>query len=142
MLFHDPVCTARININTDVPANLPAGTAFGGTVNAANPNVQAIVNATKQTGSCGTCHFGEAASKADQQLNLHVGAEGRGCTDEKGNSVVRRRPQDILVKKRNVPIFAGDTLVDGLPTLTDIDTILGQRVVTTPAAFRHDPMPS
>jgi cytochrome c peroxidase len=142
MLFHDPVRTARININKDVPVDLPAGTAFGGTVNAANPNVQAIVNATKQTGSCGTCHFGEAATKAGQQLNLHVGAEGRGYTDARGNFIVRRRTQDILVKKRNAPIFPGDTLVDGLPTLTDIDTILGQRVVTTPAAFRHEPMPS
>ena len=142
MLFHDPVRTARININKDVPVDLPAGTAFGGTVNAANPNVQAIVNATKQSGSCGTCHFGEAATKAGQQLNLHVGAEGRGYTDAKGDFIVRRRTQEILVKKRNAPIFPGDTLVDGLPTLTDIDTILGQRVVTTPAAFRHEPMPS
>jgi len=34
-------------------------------------NVQAIVNATKkQTGSCGSCHIGEAASKAGQQINL------------------------------------------------------------------------
>ena len=142
LLFHDPVRTARININTAVPANLPAGTAFGGTVNAANANVQAIVNATRQTGGCGTCHFGEAATKAGQQVNLHVGAEGRGYTDEKGNFIVRRRTQPILVQKRAVPIFAGDTLVDALPTLTDIDTILGLRVVTTPAAFRHDPMPT
>jgi hypothetical protein len=37
MLFHDPVRTARININKDVPVNLPAGTAFGGTVNANRP---------------------------------------------------------------------------------------------------------
>ena len=142
MLFHDPVRTARININENVPANLPAGTAFGGTVAASNPSVQAIVDATKQTGSCGTCHFGEAATKAGQQINLHVGAEGRGYTDEKGNFIVRRRTQEILVKKRAAPLFAGDTLVDALPTLTDIDTILGRRVVTTPAAFRHDPMPS
>jgi Di-haem cytochrome c peroxidase len=142
MLFHDPVRTARINVNEGVPVNLPAGTAFGGTVNSADANVQAIVDATKQTGSCGTCHFGEAATKAGQQINLHVGAEGRGYTDEKGKFVVRRRTQDILVKKRSTPIFAGDTLVDGLPTLTDIDTILGLRTVTTPAAFRHAPMPS
>ena len=142
MLFHDPVRTARININAAVPVDLPAGTAFGGTVSAANPNVQAIVDATKQTGSCGTCHFGEAATKAGQQLNLHVGAEGRSYTDEKGNFIVRRRTQEILVKKRSAPIFPGDTLVDALPTLTDIDTILGRREVTTPAAFRHEPAPS
>jgi cytochrome c peroxidase len=141
MLFHDPVRTARININKAVPVDLPAGTAFGATVSAADPNVQAIVDATKQSGSCGTCHFGEAASKAGQQINLHVGAEGRGYTDEKGDFIVRRRTQEILVKKRSAPIFAGDTLVDALPTLTDIDLINGQRVVTTPANFYHDPTP-
>ena len=141
MLFHDPVRTARINLNSMQPVDLPAGTAFGGTVNGADPNVQAIVDATKQTGSCGTCHFGEAASKAGQVVNLHVGAEGRGYTDEKGNFIVRRRTQEILVKKRTAPIFAGDTLVDALPTLTDIDVIGGQRVVTTPAPFYHQPPP-
>jgi Di-haem cytochrome c peroxidase len=137
MLFHDPVRTTRININENVPENLPAGTAFGGTVNASNPNVQAIVNATRQTGGCGTCHFGESASKAGQVLNLHVGAEGRGYTDENGKFIVRRRTQEILVKKRTAPIFPGDTLVDALPTLTDIDIIKGERKVTTPAPFYH-----
>ncbi len=143
LLFHDPVRTTRININENVPVNLPAGTAFGGTVMGSDlRSVPALVNATKQTGSCGTCHFGEAATKAGQVLNLHVGAEGRGYTDAKGNFIVRRRTQDILVQKRTTPIFPGDTLVDALPTLTDIDTILGRRVVTTPAAFRHEPFPS
>ena len=141
LLFHDPVRTARINLNSMQPVDLPAGTAFGGTVSASNPNVQAIVNATKQTGSCGSCHFGEAATKAGQQLNLHVGAKGRGYTDENGNFIVRRRTQEILVKKRSAPLFPGDTLVDALPTLTDIDVIGGQRVVTTPANFYHDPNP-
>jgi mono/diheme cytochrome c family protein len=141
MLFHDPVRTARININKGVPVDLPTGTAFGGTLSASNPSVTAIVNATKQTGSCGTCHFGEAATKAGQQINLHVGAEGRGYTDEKGNFIVRRRTLETLVKKRSEPIFPGDTLVDALPTLTDIDTIMGKRVVTTPAAFFHEPVP-
>ena len=70
LLFHDPVRTTRININQGQPADLPVGTAFGGTVNASDPNVQAIVNATKQTGSCGSCHFGEAASKAGQVAQL------------------------------------------------------------------------
>ncbi len=139
LLFHDPVRTARINKNEKQPEDLPAGTAFGGTVSASNPNVSAIVNATKQTGSCGTCHFGEAATKAGAQINLHVGAEGRGYTDENGKFVVRRRTQDILVKKRTAPVFPGDTLVDALPTLTDIDIIKGQRVVTTPAPFYHRP---
>jgi Di-haem cytochrome c peroxidase len=141
LLFHDPVRTARININQGQPVDLPAGTAFGGTLNASDPNIQAIVIATKQTGSCGTCHFGEAATKAGAQLNLHVGAEGRSYTDENGNFIVRRRTQEILIKKRSVPLFPGDTLVDALPTLTDIDTIGGQRVVTTPAPFYHQPPP-
>ena len=141
MLFHDPVRTARIDINQGQPVDLPAGTSFGGTVNASDSNVQAIVNATKQTGSCGSCHFGEAASKAGQQINLHVGAEGRGYTDERGNFIVRRRTQPILTKQRAAPIFAGDTLVDALPTLTDVDLVNGLRLVTTPANFYHEPKP-
>jgi hypothetical protein len=56
-LFHDPIRTARI---------LPE---FGG------------VLAVKQTASCGSCHFGEAASKAGTLLNFAVGGEGRGYTD-------------------------------------------------------------
>ena len=84
LLFHDPVRTARIDINTGQPVDLPAGTAFGGTVSASDPSIQAIINATKQTGSCGSCHIGEAAGKAGQVLNFNVGGEGRGYTDEQG----------------------------------------------------------
>ena len=69
LLFHDPIRTARID------------PAYGG------------VLATKQTGSCGTCHLGEADGKAGAVLNFSVGGEGRGYTDEKGNFVVRRRPR-------------------------------------------------
>jgi Di-haem cytochrome c peroxidase len=142
MLFHDPIRTARVNINTDInrgapTETLPAGTAFGGTVSASDPHIQAIVAATKQTGSCGSCHIGEAGGKAGQQLNFNTGGEGRGYTDEHGNFVPRRRTQSILTKLRSKPIFPGDTLVDALPTLTDIDLIGGQRVVTTPANFYH-----
>ena len=83
MLFHDPVRTARINVNTSVnppirdgePRDLPAGTAFGGTVDATNPNVSKVVSATRSTGSCGSCHLGEAAGKAGAVLNFNVG----GC---------------------------------------------------------------
>ena len=39
LLFHDPVRTARINANTAQPLDLPAGTAFGGTVRAADVDV-------------------------------------------------------------------------------------------------------
>ena len=141
LLFHDPVRTARININQSQPVDLPAGTAFGGTVNASDPNIQTIVNATKQTGSCGSCHIGEAAGKAGQVLNFNVGGEGRGYTDENGNFIPRRRPQAILTKLRTAPIFAGDALVDALPTLSDMDLVSGQKVVNTPSSFYHTPAP-
>ncbi len=139
LLFHDPVRTARINKNQGQPVDLPAGTAFGGTLDASNPQVPAIIAATKQTGSCASCHFAEAATKAGAQINLHVGAEGFGYTDEDGNFIVRRRTQEILVKKRPAPIFPGDTLVDALPTLTDIDIIRGVRTVATPSPWYHLP---
>ena len=146
MLFHDPVRTVRINENAGQPVDLPAGTAFGGTESATNPNIQDIVQAQRQTGSCGSCHIGEAAGKAGQVLNFNVGGEGRGYIDEKGNFVPRRRPQSILTKQRSKPIFPGDTLVDMLPTLTDIDLYRdGPRagvVVTNPANFYHTPPPS
>ena len=54
MLFHDPVRSARINISEGQPVDLPAGTAFGGTVSASDPNIQAIVNAERQDSSCGS----------------------------------------------------------------------------------------
>jgi cytochrome c peroxidase len=148
MLFHDPIRTARINIQTGQPLDLPAGTAFGGTLSASDPNIQAIVNATQRTSSCGSCHIGEAAGKAGQQLNFAVGGEGRGYTDENGNYFPRRRPQSILTRElmapyqRIAPLFPGDMQVDALPTLTDIYTdASGQRVVTTPALFYHFPQP-
>ncbi len=141
MLFHDPVRTARININQGQPVDLPAGTAFGGTVSSSNPDIPKIIAATRQTGSCGSCHIGEAAGKAGQQLNFNVGGEGRGYTDEYGNFVPRRRPQSILTKLRSRPLFPGDALVDALPTLTDIDSVNGMQLVTTPAPFYHTPAP-
>ena len=141
LLFHDPVRTARIDINKGQPLDLPAGTAFGGTVSASAPNIEEIVDATRQTGSCGSCHIGEAAGKAGQLLNFNVGGEGRGYTDEHGNFFPRRRPQSILTKLRTEAIFPGDVLVDALPTLTDIFTLGGQREVTTPALFYHQPTP-
>jgi len=142
LLFHDPVRTARININQGQPVNLPAGTAFGGTVSANDPSIQAVVNATMQTGSCGSCHIGEAAGKAGQVVNFNVGGEGRGYTDANGNFFPRRRPQAILAKQRTAPIFAGDTLVDVLPTLSDMDLVNGLDVVVTPSAFYHTPNPT
>ena len=164
LLFHDPVRTARIgnadspNKDTNIgqPKNLPMGSSFGGTQNAADTLVQKIlplaatvttsqsdniIAATLQTGSCGACHIGEAAGKAGQQLNFNVGGEGRGYTDENGNFFPRRRPQAILAQLRTEPIFSGDGLVDALPTLTDIWVDHGTDVITTPAYFYHYPNP-
>jgi Di-haem cytochrome c peroxidase len=157
LLFHDPIRTERIDINKGQPKNLPKGTSFGGTFNATDPliqeifpetsnptssDIQNIVAATKATGSCGSCHLGEAgAGKAGQQLNFNVGGEGRGYTDEDGNFIARRRPQSILVPLRTEALFPGDVLVDALPTLTDIWVDHGTNVITTPAYFYHYPNP-
>jgi hypothetical protein len=161
LLFHDPVRTVRIGpaTNTGQPKNLPAGTNFGGTFGATNNTIAGIfpetgtassqapdvVAETRQTGSCGSCHIGEAAGKQGQQINIHVGGEGRGYTDAQGNFIPRRRPQEALPKLRTTPLFNGDTLVDALPTLTDIwDNTNGENpgypaglVVTTPAYYYH-----
>jgi hypothetical protein len=155
LLFHDPVRTARVNINKSVnppiragePRDLPDGTAFGGTVDASNPNVPAVVSATKSTGSCGSCHLGEAAGKAGTVLNFNVGGEGRGYTDENGNYIIRRRPQKNLIPRATaylpgVKLFDGDTGVDALPTLTDIYEVGGSVEVATPARQKSDPLPS
>lgn len=113
-LFHDPVRMVRI---------LPE---FGG------------VPATAQTASCGSCHFGEAASKAGTLLNFAAGGEGRGYTDAQGNFVPRRRPRlDLLTPLRTTPLFPGDALVDELPTLTDVY----QNAVGSPARGRKQPDP-
>jgi len=142
LLFHDPVRSARINVNTGVPLDLPAGTAFGGTMSAADPRIEAVAAAQRRATSCGSCHIGEAAGKAGQQINFASGGEGRGYTDEHGNFIPRRRLQSILPKLRSQPLFAGDLLVDALPTLGDIYIdAAGQRVVTTPALFYHAPQP-
>src|SRR6266446_5074528 len=97
LTFFDPVTTARI-----IPS-------FGG------------VLATKQTGSCGSCHLGEVAGKSGTLINMNVGGEGRSYTDASGNLIPRRRPRvDILPRLRDTPLFPGDALVDALPTLTDV----------------------
>jgi cytochrome c peroxidase len=120
LIFHDPIRTARIEPY------------YGG------------VLATKQTGSCASCHLGEVAGKAGTQLNFNVGGEGRGYTDENGNYIIRRRPRtDILPKLRDTPLFPGDALVDNLPTLVDIyrepDTFT--LVVQTPSRQDKAPAP-
>src|SRR5258708_21816251 len=60
LTFFDPVTTDRI-----IPSS-------GG------------VLATRQTGSCGSCHLGEMAGKSGTLINLNVGGEGQGYTDAPG----------------------------------------------------------
>lgn len=163
LLFHDPIRTARVNkgnsgdsTSTGEPKFFPAGSAFGGTFNASDSvlrqifpatseptdaEIENIAKATAQTGSCGSCHIGEAAGKAGEQLNFNTGGEGRGYTDREGNFIPRRRPQSILAKLRETPLFPGDLMVDTLPTLTDTWVDHGTQVVTTPAYFYHYPNP-
>jgi mono/diheme cytochrome c family protein len=155
LLFHDPIRTQRVNLNKGQPLDFPAATAFGGTIgvtnshdgsppsytfaNTTSANVQQIAANQLGTGSCGSCHIGEAAGKAGQQLNFNTGGEGRGYTDAAGNFIPRRRPMASLLKLRNQPLFPNDALVDALPTLTDIFLQNGNRVVSTPALFYHQP---
>ena len=103
MLFHDPVRTARININTGEPLDLPAGTAFGGTVSASDPNIQEIVNAQRQDIRAAAATSARQRARPVQLLNFDSGGEGRGYTDENGNFIPRRRPQSILTKLRTRP---------------------------------------
>ncbi|MFK7993657.1 MAG: cytochrome-c peroxidase [Granulosicoccus sp.] len=111
-LFHDPIRTVRITPD------------FGGDT------------AFTSTASCGSCHFGEAGSKAGQQLNFAVGGEGKGYTDAEGNFVVRRRARtDIAPRLRDEPLFPGDALVDALPTLTDIY----ENAIGSPALMQLEP---
>lgn len=151
LLFHDPIRTQRVNVNMGQPLDFPAATAFGGTIGVTDSaegvppgdtfakrtlaDVEAVRMQTAGTGSCGSCHIGEAGGKAGQRLNFNTGGEGRGYTDEAGDFFPRRRPMASLTKLRDKPLFPGDALVDALPTLTDIFMFKGQRVVTTPALF-------
>src|SRR5262245_29799287 len=114
LLFHDPARATRI---------LPE---FGG------------ILAHAGSASCGTCHLAEAASKAGTLLNFATGAEGRGYTDADGNFIARRRPLPDLPILRQAPLFPGDSLVDSLPTLTDIYRLAdGTIEVDTPARGRR-----
>jgi cytochrome c peroxidase len=117
LLFHDPARATRI-----IPE-------FGGILSHSG------------TASCGTCHLGEAASKAGTLLNFATGAEGRGYTDADGNFTARRRPLSTLPILRSTPLFPGDALVDALPTLTDIYLLANGTIeVNTPARGRR-PLP-
>jgi len=103
----------RNHRNHRFPGWAPPAGAFANTTTA---SVQQVYNNTLQTGSCGSCHIGEAAGKAGQQLNFNTGGEGRGYTDANGAFFPRRRPMASLIKLRTEPVFPGDALVDALPT--------------------------
>jgi len=154
-LFHDPNRVRRVNTNVGQPLDFPASTAFGGTIGVSDSpagpppagtfatttqaDVNRITSLTVATGSCGSCHIGEAAGKAGQVLNFNTGGEGRGYTDASGTFFPRRRAIASLTKVRQQPIFEGDSLVDALPTLTEIYHLPdGSRVVSTPALFYHN----
>lgn len=81
--------------------------------------------------------MGESASKAGTLLNFAVGGEGRGYTDADGTFVPRRRPRSDLPLLRLTPLFPGDTLVDELPTLTDVY----EYAIGSPARGRKLPDP-
>jgi cytochrome c peroxidase len=121
MLFHDPVRTVRID------------TAYGGELS------------TARSGSCGSCHLGQAATKAGQVFNFNVGGEGLGYTDADGKFIVRRRTRSDLPILRQSPLFPGDSLVDALPTLTDVYHVPepppGHIEIATPARGRKLPLP-
>ncbi|MEM7236166.1 MAG: cytochrome c peroxidase, partial [Planctomycetota bacterium] len=52
---------------------------------------------TIDTVSCGSCHMGEAASKAGTVIAVGVGGEGRHITNERGQKQIVRAPRADLV---------------------------------------------
>jgi cytochrome c peroxidase len=92
LLFHDPVRSNNIQPK------------FGGST------------ATSQTASCGSCHFGEAGSKAGQVQAVGVGGEGRMEMDAEGHFLLTRR--------------IADGMTDTLPTPMEVKDETGQVVVS------------
>jgi cytochrome c peroxidase len=72
---------------------------------------------TMQTASCGSCHFGEAGTKAGQVINLAVGGQGRMVMDARGNFVISRTMVPGMVDLVPTPIekrdAEGNLLLDG-----------------------------
>ena len=67
------------------------------------------VEETSATASCGTCHMGEAGSKAGMRVAISVGGEGRHEMSHMGAMAIERRVQDGFV----------DTLPTGLDVFDD-----------------------
>ena len=64
---------------------------------------------TSRTASCGSCHLGEAASKAGVLISVGVGGEGRRTTDSRGTHFVVRTIMEGLVDQLPTPV----EMVDG-----------------------------
>jgi cytochrome c peroxidase len=105
LLFHDPIRSNNIK------------TEFGG-----NPS-------TSQTASCGSCHLGEAQSKAGQVMNFGVGGEGRMEMDARGSFRLTRRiipgmvdaiptPQTLMDGEGNILLEGHFDEVDSVPRLS------------------------
>ncbi len=92
-LFFDPIRSTHID------------TAFGGMVD------------TTQTASCGSCHLGEAASKAAAVIAVGVGGEGRHEMDTRGHMTITRQVREGLVDILPTPMEmvdeAGDVVESG-----------------------------
>ncbi|MBI4586239.1 MAG: hypothetical protein HY717_19690 [Planctomycetes bacterium] len=93
LLFHDPIRANAIRPE------------FGG------------VMSTAQTASCGSCHFGDAATKAGQVINLAVGGEGRMEMARDGQHVFDRAIIEGLVDAVPTPLEItgpnGEVMVSG-----------------------------
>ncbi len=63
---------------------------------------------TKQTASCGSCHFAEAGSKAGQVINLAAGGQGRMTMDPYGNFAAERVLRPGMVDVIPTPIEKTD----------------------------------
>jgi cytochrome c peroxidase len=72
---------------------------------------------TMQKASCGSCHFGEAGSKAGQVINLALGGEGRMAMDLGGNFVIDRHLAAGMLDAIPTPIektdAAGNVILSG-----------------------------
>jgi len=113
MLFHDPVRTARIDKNQGQPVDLPAGTAFGGTVNGSDPNVQGqirIVNASFATSSApvGLQNGNGVLTLTRDRLNVSEfkGNVGGGTVTASGGMVYRPQVRfDLAMAAEGVRIL-------------------------------------
>ena len=109
LLFHDPVRSNNIQPE------------FGGS------------QATSQTASCGSCHVGEASSKAGQVQAVGVGGEGRMEMDPVGDFVMTRRIADGMTDTIPTPIeitdAEGNVVVSGRFDMVDAPGRLAPSVV-------------